>query len=117
MGISINANPPKTTLEGIQPTTIDGLKQIQTDCPNCSLTVTGGTENTGVHSASQYSHVNGYKVDLRPTTEVNNYFSGWKYIGKRGGDNAPMYQKDKMIAADERNIPGRDPHWDLQVKA
>ncbi|MFA6416241.1 MAG: pilin [Candidatus Paceibacterota bacterium] len=114
MGIGINADPPKTTLEGIQPTTIDGLKQIQADCPTCSLTVTDGTRKK--YSTDPYSHSNGYKVDLRPTAEVDNYFSGWTYTGRRRDDNAPMYKKGKMTVADERNIPGRGAHWDLKVE-
>ncbi|MDD5179511.1 MAG: pilin, partial [Candidatus Gracilibacteria bacterium] len=67
-----------TSLDGIRPTTIDGLKALQTS-PSCigvqAWTITGGTEcshagNTGCTYAEAAndtgnSHGNGYKVDLR----------------------------------------------------
>ena len=118
LGIPVNAQPPQTTLVGMQPTTIDALVNIKEDCPGCDLIVTGGTEDTaGGHSPGVYSHVNGYKVDLRPSANVDKYFTtgDWKPIGTRS-DGARMYQNGTIIAADERNIPGRNPHWDLQVK-
>ncbi len=58
-----------------------------------------------------YSHWNGYKVDITPTTCVTRYIKRhYDYIGRRG-DGAPMYRTSAgNVYADEGN------HWDITYK-
>lgn len=51
-----------TNLAGLQPTTESGLIQLKQDAGLETLTITGGTEPG--HAGGQYSHANGYKIDL-----------------------------------------------------
>jgi len=122
LGIPVNAQPPQTTLVGMQPTTVDALVGIKEDSL-CDLMVTGGTEDTtGGHSPGMYSHVNGYKVDIDNNDCIDKYFTGWTKIAPRrdrvGGQTVlvPQYQNGNIIAADERHVPTRGSHWDIQVK-
>lgn len=122
LGIPVNAQPPQTTLVGMQPTTVDALVGIKEDSL-CDLMVTGGTEDTtGGHSPGMYSHVNGYKVDIDNNDCIDKYFTGWTKIAPRrdrvNGQTVlvPQYQNGNIIAADERHVPTRGSHWDIQVK-
>lgn len=121
LGIPVNAQPPQTQLAGIQQDTIDAVVNMKEDS-GCNFIITGGTEDTGVHSTSIYGHTNGYKVDIDDNPCMNNYFTGWTKIAPRtdrvNGQSVlvPRYQNGNIIAADERNVPTRGSHWDIQVK-
>ena len=68
------------------------------------LIITGGTE--AGHANGTYSHSNGYKIDLRPTTKLNNYItSNFEKIG----DNK---YKDSSGNTYWRHPPD---HWDVTI--
>ena len=94
-----------TSFDQINSGTIDGIITLKR-ASGCAIHITGGTE-TG-HASGTYSHWNGYKVDIRITTCVNNYiYRNFSYIGRRG-DGAPMYRSAAgNIYARESN------HWDI----
>ena len=98
-------NPTCTSFEQVNQSTIDGIVTLR-GASGCAINITGGTE-TG-HADGTYSHWNGYKVDVTPTTCVENYiYTYFTYIGDRG-DGAPMYESAAgNIYADEGN------HWDI----
>ncbi len=79
-GLSINktcSDPNATTckdqtcLNGLQQTSIDGIKNIKSSC-NCSITITGGTEG-GCHTGGLNSHKSGKKLDIRPASGIDSY--------------------------------------------
>lgn len=124
-GISIN-NPNEcppgqttgcTSLSGILKSTVDGVKAIKNSC-NCDVMITGGTE--AGHASGAYSHANGWKVDLRFNTQLDNYI-----YGKIGTPSAPItsssIQKDTNYCGSDENTYRYEPdaaggaHWDVVV--
>ncbi|BCM72919.1 MULTISPECIES: hypothetical protein [Streptomyces] len=97
-----------TSFSQINSGTVDGVIAFKR-ASGCRITITGGTE-TG-HARGTYSHWNGYKVDITPTTCVTRYIKRhYDYIGRRG-DGAPMYRTSAgNVYADEGN------HWDITYK-
>jgi hypothetical protein len=73
----------------------------------CPITITGGTE--AGHAPGQYSHWNGYKLDIALNSCITNYIQrSFTYIGPRRGDNAPQYKSPAgNIYAHEGS------HWDI----
>jgi hypothetical protein len=104
-------NPaPQTNFEGINQATITEVINLKQNC-NCYMIVTGGTES-GYHAeGGQYSHVNGYKIDLGLNDALNSYIEkSFTPNGKRSGDNAPLWKAPSgAIYAKEGN------HWDILV--
>ncbi|MCM0622424.1 hypothetical protein [Nocardioides bruguierae] len=104
-GCTDRYNSSCTSFEGIRQATIDGAITLK-NASGCALTITGGTE-TG-HSSGTYSHWNGYKLDFRITTCLNNWVTGhYAYIGTRS-DGAAMYQ-----AASGNVYAKEGSHWDV----
>ena len=68
--ITVNYPEPRTSLNGLQPTTIQGILSLWNSCGQCDLVITGGTE-TAYHAPGEFGHASGYKVDLRPTDDLN----------------------------------------------
>ncbi|MFG3007922.1 hypothetical protein [Streptomyces calvus] len=97
-----------TSFTRINSGTVDGIITFKR-ASGCKVNITGGTE-TG-HAGGTYSHWNGYKVDITPTTCVNRYIKReFTYIGKRG-DGAAMYRSSAgNVYANEGN------HWDITYK-
>ncbi len=58
----INVKPTNTSLEGINKETLQAVVQMKLSC-NCNFMITGGTE-IGSHNSGEFSHANGYKVDI-----------------------------------------------------
>lgn len=119
-GISINNSnecPPGqttgcTSLSGILKSTVDGVKTIKNSC-NCDVTITGGTE--AGHAGGAYSHANGWKVDLRFNTQLDNYI-----YGKIGTSSTPItssnIQNDKNYCGSDGNTYRKEgDHWDIVV--
>jgi len=130
-GITVNAGPSTTRLEGIKQETIDEVIRMKKECDEwmkkhyknegtCNIVVTGGTED-GPHKSGKCSHGNGYKIDLRLSTRLNEFIEK-TYCCKnprtnqcgicdvRGGDGALMYKSPTgAIYAKEGN------HWDVQA--
>lgn len=94
-----------TSYEQINQATVDGIKTFKS-ISGCAITITGGTE-TG-HASGTYSHWNGYKVDVSPTTCVSSYItSHYSYSGTRS-DGAALY------TAPSGNVYARESnHWDI----
>jgi len=94
-----------TSYEQINQETVSGIKTFKS-ISGCAITITGGTE-VG-HASGTYSHYNGYKVDVSPTTCVSNYItSHYSYSGVRG-DGATLY------TAPSGNVYARESnHWDI----
>ncbi|KAI5367440.1 hypothetical protein Slin15195_G025690 [Septoria linicola] len=94
-----------TSYSGLLSGTVDGAITLKGAC-NCELVITGGTE-TG-HASGTYSHANGYKLDFRKNTALNNYItSRFEKIGNRG-DGYPQWRAASgNIYCDEGN------HWDV----
>lgn len=100
LGVEVNKEYPATSLDGLQPTTLTGVLDVQKSCggaANCDIVITGGTEG-GVHAAGEMSHGNGYKLDLRTTDSLNQAIesesNGWRQIDPRGGPNGgPQYTR------------------------
>jgi hypothetical protein len=132
-GIGVNAQPPQTTLAGVKQATIDELIRMKKECdawmkkyyPNendgvCNVVVTGGTEH-GSHAVGVCSHGNGYKLDLRLSTRLNEFIEK-NYCCRnprtnqcglcdvRAGDGALIYKSSTgAIYAKEGD------HWDFQA--
>src|SRR5262249_39318625 len=82
-------NPRCTSLEQMNSGTADGIITLKR-ASGCAINIPGGTEPG--HASGTYSHWNGYKVDITPTTCISNYiYRSFTYIGRRG-DGAPMYR-------------------------
>ena len=66
-----------TDVGGLRQSSIDGIVAFKNNCgASCDVMITGGSEGYGIHSESgTYSHINGYKVDIRPTSEVDSYIT------------------------------------------
>jgi hypothetical protein len=107
-GISVNNPEPRTSLEGIRRATIDALITLKR-ASGAEIVVTGGTESTGGHASGTYSHGNGYKVDLRLNSTLDNYIeTRFAKAGTVGG--YPAYKSSSgNLYVKEGN------HWDVTV--
>ncbi|TFK73841.1 hypothetical protein BDN72DRAFT_760874, partial [Pluteus cervinus] len=95
-----------TSYDGIFSGTVDGVITLKQASGSSSLIITGGTE-TG-HASGTYSHANGYKVDVRHATVLDNYIhSAFARIADRS-DGYPQWQAASgNIYCDEGS------HWDI----
>ena len=94
VGIDVNHPDPQTSLQGVREDTLGAVIQMQREANTLGyftngghMTVTGGTEDLA-HASGQYSHVNGYKLDLRLNNGTNNYIENsgaWTRVEDRGG--------------------------------
>ncbi len=116
-GISVNKNcnggSTGTCLQGMNQSTIAAVVALNKDCGGCVSAVTGGTETGVGHECSgQYSHCNGYKVDLRTNVELSTYiYANYDPCGSRGG------YCDSLGNEYVREDPLSDnDHWDVTVK-
>lgn len=130
-GITVNAQPPQTSLNGIKQATIDEIIRMKKQCDawmkeyykndgSCNIIVTGGTEN-GPHAAGRCSHGNGYKIDLGLSPRLDEFIqktyccknpktNQCGICDRRIGDGALMYKSPTgAIYARESD------HWDIQA--
>ncbi|GAB3995290.1 hypothetical protein GCM10028771_23450 [Nocardioides marmoraquaticus] len=94
-----------TSYEQINDTTVQGIITYQR-ASGCAVTITGGTE-VG-HAGGPYSHYNGYKVDIRPTTCVDNHITGTYRYDRTRSDGARVY-----VAASGNEYAREGSHWDI----
>lgn len=96
-----------TSFEGIRWGTIKGLIGFA-ESSGCEITVTGGTERG--HASGAYSHWNGYKADIAPTSCVDRAIRRYPSSGVRG-DGAKLYRSpDGALFAREKD------HWDITFR-
>ncbi len=99
-----------TNVGGMRQATISQVINLNSACHGCGVTVTGGSEPG--HASGQYSHPNGYKVDLRNSSSaLNSLLNGLKHTGERGGDSGGPIFKD---ACGNEYVNESD-HWDITV--
>ncbi len=101
-----------TNLNGLQEVAIQGVITMKNESGVSSLTVTGGTE--AGHADGDYSHGDGYKIDIRPdNSDFNSYITtNFTSNGTRSGDASYVknYGTYTATAVKESN------HWDIQFK-
>ncbi|KAB5595607.1 putative effector protein [Ceratobasidium theobromae] len=104
-GCTSKSNPKCTSYDGILSGTVDNVITLKNAC-SCAITITGGTE-VG-HASGTYSHANGYKVDIRHASGIDEYVkSKFTKIGNRG-DGYPQWKSAAgNIYCDEGT------HWDV----
>ncbi|MFC4111182.1 hypothetical protein [Nonomuraea zeae] len=94
-----------TSLDSVRTGTIAGMIELKRDS-RCPIMVTGGTEEG--HAPGQYSHGNGYKLDITHNRCIDHYIT--KHHDKAGvrSDGAALYRSGSgTIFADESD------HWDI----
>ncbi|TFK44024.1 hypothetical protein BDQ12DRAFT_660852 [Crucibulum laeve] len=95
-----------TSYSGILSGTVDGVITLKKASGSNSLIITGGTE-VG-HASGTYSHANGYKVDVRHATAVDDYIKNtFTKIANRA-DGYPQWQ-----AASGNIYCDEGTHWDI----
>ncbi|MFA5986494.1 MAG: hypothetical protein WC819_04080, partial [Parcubacteria group bacterium] len=105
--ISVNKPAPTTEVNGLRQDTLDGVVDFQKEVGE-PITITGGSEP---HTSGTKSHANGYKVDIRPTSAVNNYIErNYKRTGTRS-DGAAAYSDGKGSTYYKEGD-----HWDVCYK-
>lgn len=106
-----------TTVAGLRDNTISGVGTLKSACGDeCNVTITGGTEGSGIHSQSGvYNHVNGYKVDLRPNAELDNFIkTNYERIPGTRSDGAIGYKDGTGdVYYYEEGTSTQGPHWDV----
>lgn len=94
-----------TSLDGVRQTTLDRALELQ-NAVGERLVITGGTE-AGHSTSIEYSHSNGYKLDLRPSTALNSHiYNNYEQIGpsKYRDSNGNTYYRH-----------GPHDHWDITI--
>ena len=108
-----------TNVGGLQQDTIQQIINMSDKCGNgpagCGLVVSGGSE-PGHATGSQYTHGNGYKVDIRLGTQLDGIIKKFTYGGTRLGDApgvADPFWTDKCgnQYVQEASLS----HWDITV--
>ncbi|KAF9456051.1 hypothetical protein BDZ94DRAFT_469989 [Collybia nuda] len=95
-----------TSYQGILSGTVDGVITLKSASGSSSLVITGGTE-VG-HASGQFSHANGFKVDVRHATVVDNYIHNtFTRIANRA-DGFPQWE-----AASGNIYCDEGTHWDI----
>ncbi|MFA1546433.1 hypothetical protein [Actinomadura chokoriensis] len=96
-----------TSLKGVRRGTVKGLIGFA-GSSGCKITVTGGTERG--HASGDYSHANGYKLDIAPGRCVDAAIRRYPSTGRRG-DGARLYRSpDGAVFAREKD------HWDITFR-
>ena len=103
-----------TSLDGMLPSTIQQIITLKNSCGSgCVVTVIGGTE-TG-HSTTtvgNYTHGNGYKVDISKDNSVlNSFIQNLLLTGERGGDSGGPIHSD---ACGNKYVQESN-HWDITI--
>jgi hypothetical protein len=134
-GITVNAQPPQTSLNGVKQATIDETIRMKKECdawmksyyPNenngvCNVVVTAGTEN-GPHATGRCSHGNGYKIDLGLSPRLNEFIektyccknprtNQCEICGIRKEDGALLYKASNGTVYAKETTKN---HWDVVV--
>ena len=103
-------NPTKarnnTSFEDIRRNTINAIISLKRTS-GADIVITGGTEDG--HESGTYSHANGYKVDLRTTSSLNNYIEqNFRRDGTVGGYPAYRCSAGNLYVREST-------HWDVVI--
>jgi len=101
-----------TNVSGMQEATVGQVIALASSCNGCSITITGGTEPG--HASGTYSHGNGYKIDLRLSTALDDYLQSMTSVGTRTGDSSGPAYVDKC---GQNQYVRESDHWDITVYA
>ncbi|PAA79776.1 hypothetical protein BOX15_Mlig016349g1 [Macrostomum lignano] len=95
-----------TSLEKVRCSTVIDIIAFRKTCGCQSVVITGGTEKG--HKSGNYSHYNGYKLDIALNPCISSYIQAkFRYSGKRS-DGAKLYTDGREnVYALESN------HWDI----
>lgn len=103
--------PTCTSFAAIRANTVAKLIRLKRRS-RCPIVVTGGTE-TG-HAAGQYSHGNGYKVDVARNACLDAYIrKKHRYVGARS-DGALLYLSGDPATGDIYALESN--HWDITFR-
>jgi hypothetical protein len=104
-GCSDRNNATCTSFSGVRQATITGIITFKR-ASGCGITITAGTE-VG-HAGGTYSHYNGYKLDIAPSTCIQNYISNnYAYVGYIAGFGYQYRAPSGNLYTKEGN------HWDI----
>ena len=103
--ITVNYPEPRTSLNGLQPSTISGILSLWNSCGQCDLVITAGTE-TAYHAPGEFGHASGYKLDLRPSNELNSAI-----YNRIGTSNPPV--NTNLAGRDGNTYRYETDHWDV----
>jgi len=109
-GTACGGTPPSCTdVGGMQSATISQVINIANSCSGCGVVVTGGNEPG--HACGTFSHGNGYKVDIRPSSGLDSLLESMRSEGTRTGDGpGPAYAD----SCGNQYVRESD-HWDITV--
>ena len=109
IGAGISVKDGTVVLQGVREQTLIEIENLKQSCAGCEITITSGTE--GNHAEGQYSHSNGYKVDLRLNTQLDAYIkTNFEDVGKRS-DGFQMFKNKVSGAVYALEVD----HWDVLV--
>jgi hypothetical protein len=111
---------PGASVEGLQLQTVQDIDSLEAACKqaqgSCPLVITSGTDS---HDPGT-GHTLGYKADIRSGTNggdpnVDTFITSLPKAGYENinGVQVTLYAFCTGTIADERNVPGVTPHWDL----
>ncbi len=104
-----------TSVNGLLQQTVQDIDNLESSCKQaeggCPIVITSGTDS---HDAGT-GHALGYKADLGPSPSLNSFITSQPIAGYEqvNGVTVPLYAFGGGTIADERNVPGVAPHWDL----
>lgn len=111
-----------TNLAGVHEGVLQEAANAAQRC-GCKITITSGTDGTHA-TGSEYTHVNGYKIDLAPSPALNNLVANTSQFTPNEtrhdgpGQDWPRFV-DRQTGAtwvhEYPGVAGRD-HWDIVVK-
>jgi hypothetical protein len=103
-----------TSLDGVKESTIKGILKLKDGCPGCSMVITGGTE--GSHAEGEYSHGNGYKIDIDSADMTSSPFDQYLIsLGANPGGGFQAIEGSNGYTYIFHAEPGAASHWDIQV--
>lgn len=105
----------RVTLNGVQPELVARLIALKQACGSqCAVLITSSTGDS--HEAGRCSHSGGFKADIRPDENLDNFITTRYTKAGKWQNGAQLYRdQNGVIYADERNISGVVPHWDMAV--
>jgi hypothetical protein len=108
IGVFVNKPEPGTSLRGIRHKTLTEIIDLR-QAYGATITITGGTESG--HTSGTYSHANGYKLDLRIGTGLDDFIR--RNFTKQQA-YSPYSELYKSPSGALYGLEGN--HWDVLVR-